>query len=402
MVTFQDVAPVWDPIVDELCRLQNRADPDGAVYHPVGEFSSTFDTACSAQVFATAYALSDDEIYCDRAAAALSAIDPDDVYTGVDEPRWDPIDWHLEEGSPHLTGVVFEALWETRDLLDRPQDIDAEHWRTLCEYLERCRHGTGRFAHNVLDFYDGAPPDVQNTTAYSHLLLNCVDRYGSVDHPVLGQREPALSHVLDGQRADGFWPYIYPSKLQRMIFKRDALHPLITNKYVQYLLVRGDDHIFFGDTIHHCYVLYCLSRAAAVRQHSPPREALAAGWRWLDERLVETSDGIRVDFSWEPEPSRVAYRDFRDTTTYFMIPSVLPFLVEHDVVDQSRAEAVATGLFGHVSAELLREERPCIPPHEGPREIREKILPAIWNSVSWKGSLLATYLRHSRTFSLKT
>lgn len=395
---FSAVEPLWEHLTTELASLQRQTDDGryGHVTNSICDEPHEFDTATASEVFALEYRRTADDTWKHRVSGAVQTLQESDLYGGIDELRWGPDTWFEESGSLFLTGTVLDSLWETTSLYQPDQYIPptSSQLDDLISFLEQCRHGDGRFAHNITDILGNPPPDVQNTTAYGLYLLERINRMMSSDHPIFDQRTAAVDHLSDGQRSDGFWPYIYPSRLQRVLYRIKPSHPLLQSPIATKLVWRGDSSIFFGDTAHHCYVQYYLTKAMLTGDCPVPRETITNGWEWIESKLVRTEAGnTAIDFSWEPEPNRIRFCNFLDTTSYFLILAILPLLINIDVIKKERADRIAEGLLAHIRAELLdADRRPVVHPHEGPQRIRRKIIPALWESSAWKGGLLARYI----------
>lgn len=393
-------SPVYNTYSDTLVRWHKKSADDltDHVYNPVCGFATVFDTACAAASFATEFERTRQPEWRQRAKRALNAVENWGVYNGVDEPRWDPVGWHFHAGSLSVTGTVLDAAWETMSILDVTHPVDGR-WGRLCEYLEQCRHGTGRFAHNTIPG-DAAAWDVQNTTAFALYLMSHEDHdASSADYDVRAQSDAAISHLYNGQRPDGFWPYIYPSRVQKALYRFWPLRPVFED-----LMIGGDSSIFFGDISHQCYTLYFLLKSVTAGNRVGNEERIRSGWEWLRRRLVETEDGgIRIEYEWEPEIERVRYANVGDTTAYFLILSMLPKLANLGIVDTGTVERTATGLVTHVMSNLLEpDDLPIITPHEKSRKERRHVLPAVWWSSSMKASLFAEFLREYDSGELLT
>ena len=115
------------------------------------------------------------------------------------------------------------------------------------------------------------------------------------------------------------------------------------------------------------------------------------GWNWIYKHLIKKHDEkIQIDWDWEPASYTPRSSNFRDTNSYFVILSMLPYLTHSHVVGEE-AFQIAEGLLAHIKDQLLRAEGffPCIVPHEGPKEILRNIFPCVEESVAWKGALLS-------------
>ena len=387
---------IWSRVVSELVDLQDQAPEDfrGHVVNPVSGSVYARDTAFAAQVFAAEYYRTQDERWRSRAKAALDTLERMDIYSGLDEPIWDRYGWHFNKGSLATSGMLLDAVWEAESLLDMNRPAGDE-WQRLSRYLESCRVGPGLFAHDTAKA-GGSPPAVQNTTAIALYLLEHMSlKMNQSTLPILQERDLVYSALKQGQRIDGFWPYVYPGLGQQICFR----FPSSLRRFVRYLPVLnkycekgGDRSVDFGDIVHHCLVLYYLCKSALLRGSNGSCDwVLRKAWRWIITHLQNTADGgLRLDFDGEPVPSAPRYCNFRETTSYFLILATLPLLAKMGVLDTEH-RGVGLRILAHIRDRLLEEEgiHPGIKPYEGPIEILRNILPRVGESVAWKGACLS-------------
>lgn len=389
---------MWNRIVDELAFFQDKSkgSADGAVINPISNTVCTQDTACAAEVFATEYINTKNNDWLVRAKSAITALLKYNLYAGLDEPRWDPIGWHSNKGSLYITGTVLDAYWRATRLTG--MDLVEDNWTDLSHFIQSCMLGYGGFAHDAI-VSGRKPADVQNITAIASYLIEYVCKNGSLTLQLANERDNILNHITKGQSTDGLWPYIYPGFGQTLLYKiyflrRSSLYRRFIYKFL------GDRSIFFGDSVHHMYVLYYFINAILLRDHVSKKQynAVVKGWEWIEKRLQKNSDGsVSFDFSWEPKPAVVRFCNFCDTTTYFLILALIPLLRGLGLSGTRMSFAdLESGFIKHVAANLLDAEGkyPSIKPHEGPIDTLQKILPAIWQGVAWKGALLSRHIRY--------
>lgn len=298
---------IWSRIVDELVFHQDLA-PDefrGQVVNPISGSIYTRDTAFAAQVFATEYHRTKDKKWLSRAKAALDSLLEMDIYGGLDEPIWNRCGWHYNKGSLATTGMLLDAVWEAMSLLDCKHE--EEQWRRLFRYLEGCLVGPGLFAHDSVKPGKN-PPAVQNTTAIAlYLLEYAASKVKDANELILEERNLALRSLYKGQRIDGFWPYIYPGAMQQLVFRFPTMRPFVRRLPIvrRYFYKAGDASVFFGDSVHHCLVLYYFAKSILLHEPNYPYVSVVnRGWEWIYSHLVETLDGcLRFDFDWEPKPT---------------------------------------------------------------------------------------------------
>lgn len=388
----KEVDVVWSAILTDLTGNQDHGGDfsEGGVINPISGDVCDLDTASSALVFATEFKRTGNEEWRNRAIMAIQYVRRNSPFSGLNEPQWSPIGWINRLGSLYMTGSTIDMLWEAEQLLaienTKPTELNA-----LLNYLKGCLHGAGRFAHDTVPPNSKFVTDVQNTTAIALYLITTAKWYGVTEHPVLNEREHAIKHLAAGLRSDGFWPYVYPSQIQQVMFAFPRIWNFrVVRPYERYL---RDKSIRFGDAVHHCYILYFLAKALSVEEAGSDRETLVKAWQWVKSKLIEDGGGgLKFDFSFEPELSGIRFCNFSDTTTYFIILATLPYLKQLGVLNQTDIE-IADKLLLHVGNELIVSGSPPIPPHEDSVARKQKILPAIWQSVAWKGAYLSQWVR---------
>jgi len=379
---------VWDRIVSELAQFQDQASAvaRGQVVNAISGSPCGQDTGCAAKVFAVEYARTAKPQWRDRAEAALTAMDQADPYGGLPEPVWDVLGWHDNPGSVYVTGTTLDAIWSARRILGC--ELGLEQGRRLMDYLWTCRVGPGLFAHDTIRPGVKMPP-IQNIAAFALYMMTVIEQAPSAaDRPILSDRDPAIRHLLAGQRRDGLWPY----HTQGLAGRLGLRCPLLAR------FGRFNETWREADFMHHCLVLYYLGKTAAMRQHRRLVDGVRLGWSFVRENLEPVGqDELRCRWSWEKRPWGPRYCNYSDTNTYFLILACLPVMRELGIVDQLEADRVGQGVVNHISRALLNEEgrHPSIRPAEGPVETIRCILPMVEQSVAWKGSLLADWLEYN-------
>lgn len=383
---------VWKVILNDLDSLYlTNGDMEGQVINPVCGFPCLFDTACASLVFAVEYKRTKDKYWLEKATKALHHIENKDLTAGFEEPRWDPIDWHFDKGSMFVTGAVLDAAWDAMEILNRK--FSNKIANQLITFLSGCEHKNGAFAHNTISNKKKVS-DVQNTTAIAYYLMERIltivnnDLYNT---PIIRNRENTLKHLLSGQRTDGFWPYRFPIVYLRPVFFSNS-----TNSSFHVKLLRkiyGDQSIYFGDFVHHLYIMYFLLKAQSSITSKRVTNSIEKAWKWVESNYqVSSDDEIVLKFDIEP-PSGVRFCNFRDTNSYFMILAILPMLCKEGIINNYELKSISMGIFKHIKKDLIVGNKGySIAAHEGPRAIRQNILPAIWQSSSWKGVLLSNYI----------
>lgn len=383
----------WNQLLDELAFLQDQGSGGGVVNCVTGEVSAQ-DTACSSEAFATQYLCSGNPKWSERAKRAGASVSRSLPYSGLPEPIWSPIGWYLKPGSGYVTSTTLDSLWESETVLST--ELCEPQWQNLEGFLARCHIKKGKFAHDAITG-PTVPPSVQNIQALVlHLYVTIYERH-ELPEAVISPKISQISRsLISGQRNDGFWSYLTPGKLQKALFSLPLGPTLLGSLVARKVVFRGDHSILFGDISHHCYVLYYLAKASQVCRSLFSASSLGKAWNWTEQHLRRTSDGtIRLAFESEPWPRTIRYCNFCDTTAYFLILAALPLLKDLGVVSRQGYDAFTNGIVAHICKELALPGKSGvrIAPHEGPLDVSRRILPALWESPSWKAALLSRYLR---------
>ena len=394
---------IWLRIRDELASLQDNA-PDEFRGHVVNSISGsiyTRDTAFAAQVFATEYRRTGDEKWLLRSKAALNSLRKMDIYGGLDEPIWNRYGWHFKKGSLATTGMLLDAVWEARNLVGLEYNESDVEWQLLAQYLESCLVHPGFFAHDTVR--PGSHPSVVlNTTAIALYLLEYMAlKMGSSMPAIVRKRALVYSVLSKGQRMDGFWPYVYPGTMQQVSFRFPIIKSLVRYLPIvrKYFINNGDTSIYFGDAVHHCLVLYYLTKSLLLSgSDNRFKSTLDSAWQWVYRKLLPFNGSLILDFNWEPEPTSPRYCNFRETSAYFLILATLPLLFKMRIVGDNYRD-ITLQLLTHIQYKLIEPEGvyPCIKPYEGPIKILRNILPRVGESVAWKGGCLSNIVLMDRS-----
>lgn len=399
-MTHSALESIWRRIVDEMVYHQDLLTEEcqGHVLNPINNSIYVRDTAFAAQIFAAEHQRTKKLDWLERAKAAFRCLREVDPYSGMEEPKWNRFGWHYNKGSLAATGISLDSMWETMQMLQIP--YHSEPWADMVSYIDTCRVGEGLYAHDAVA-PGKKPSPVLNTTAIVLYLLVYAN-YQSSDTTIdLSDRIDAIFHSLYvSQMNDGFWPYTFPTALQRSLFDRSTVSTLISRTVpLEKFAAKwyGDRFIKFGDAVHHCLVLFYLCKAVALQPNPTPYLfTIENGWKWITNHLIDDLvDGLSFDFSWEPVPNKPRFCNFRETSTYFLICAMQPYLRSLGIVSSGK---LCDQLLMHVYNDLLEPEGiyPGILPYEGPEKILRNILPRVGESVAWKGSCLAEIIREDK------
>ena len=385
---------LWIRLVDELDALRvSKVDNTNneAILNPISGDICLLDTASAALVFATEYVRTCEDSWRSKAISCIDFVKNKKPFSGLDEPQWSPAGWVSRNGSLYMTGATIDMLWSAQRLLNL-DDTGDEQLHPLSEYLASCMHQPGVFAHDSIPKNSSKISDVQNTTAIGLYLLRQGYRQYGYHSEMLRFCYQSVEHLSNGMRYDGFWPYIYPGKIQKSLYRVPQVWDFkAVTIFERYFL--GDKSIRFGDVVHHLYIMYFLAKSAAYAEDEIIINILSRAWNWLRSILVYvTEDDIRIDFSVEPELRTIRFCNFSDTTAYFILLATLPDLKRLGLLNDCD-RSLGDGIINYVIKNLLGNKSPAILPHEDVYERRAKILPAIWQSSAWKAALLSGFIR---------
>jgi len=412
------VAEVWQKLSSELAALQDsgaKSDYSRPVYNhftdrqvgdyrirthsedhfvlnPVSGYPAIFDTALAAKVFFEQYKITGEKKWKKRYTGAEEIVQSFNPYSGLHELKWDPVDWWWDEKSIFPTGVVLSSIWtlDNKDLSEIPP-VKIEKLR---DYLSKLQYETDKFSHYILPEGE-IPSDVLNTTAMGLYLRTVVDQNSrGTENNLKGSIDSSARHIQTSQRPDGFWPYTHSGSLQNELFSIDRLRPLLRHRLLRRTIFRGSRSIFYGDTTHHCMVLYYLIKSHFITDSLNLENSIINGWEFIRNKICWSEGQAHFDYSWIQEPQRTEFTAKYDTTSYFYIMSLLPKLKKLRIISKRELKKLAQGLMRYLYKNNLSADFPCIKPHDCEYRLRRKILPAIWWSSSLKGALLSEYMAY--------
>lgn len=383
---------IWKRILSELTLHQDLAPKKlfGQVVNPICGIVYALDTACAAKAFAAEYCRTKNEEWLNRANAAIVGIPVSNLCEGLHEIIWDVLGWHNESGSLAATGMALDAIWDAIDLLDL--SLMDEDYELLMTFLVGCNHGKGKFAHNTVKpgHYSN---DVQNTNAVALYLLEYITKKSSshLKHPLFKEKKYIIRHLCEGQKKDGYWPYIHP-----------GLHGKIIWTFPVFMKIPEIKRVFlnvdFGDIMHQAMTIYFFLKYIILSNNRKYIGIIARGWEWLEKHFINNHEkGLTINWDSEPVPAYPRYCNFRDTNTYFLILALLPNLVSCEIITNDKSVSIINSILRHINNNLLQIDGkiPCIIPHEGPPEILRNILPMFDQGVAWKGNFLADVVMKS-------
>jgi len=382
---------IWNSIIKEVAQFQ---EDNGNVKNSILGGYFLRETAFAAKLFLVQYKITKEKKYLKRSQNALNAVLSNLKNTiKFDEPVWKPRGIGLRKGSLPATVMVFEALFETLELMENTELYYEKN--NLVDYIKSCKYNNGIFAHDeiVNKNYGGLRIKgfgVINTSAMALYLMSEVNqREGNniFENKLIQQ---TYQQILNSQRDDGLWTYVFPLFWQKAMRK---LYLKIPKRYAEALKsinnkIFKDSSIFFGDTIHHAIVIYYLLKSDS-NLSDMQINSIQKAWQFIEDKFIFLRDGsIKIDFSWEPKPISPRYCNFLDTTSYFIVLHLLNKMKCFGFI--SKNSDYINGLSKYVANSLLHSNKtPCISPYDGPEDIIANIFPRPAESVVHKGFLIS-------------
>ncbi|RJR33286.1 MAG: hypothetical protein C4567_17045 [Deltaproteobacteria bacterium] len=389
---------IWNNITNEVMKHQDG--DTGILKNSI--YSNMYylrETAFAVKIFIVNYIITKNEEFLDRARLASKVIITH-LKNNIefDEPVWHPRGIKFNKGSLPGTVMVYEALFEGLNLLEKNKKTFIEfNRRELAEYIQACYFGKGTFSHDRI--VKGRKfAQVINTSAMALYLMSkiaSIDGNNEVYCETINKE--TLEQINNSQRQDGFWPYTFPEKSHKILWKIHTYLPLKLRNLIEKLFLKlfQDRSIFFGDGVHHCLTLiYLLKYYSLVNSDSIDVDLINKGWRFIKNKLILLDDnGIKFDFTWEPKPAYPRICNFIDTTTYFVIFDILHYMNSLGIVDGDTYRYVSLGIAKYITSNLLDYDHiPVIKPYDGPESIIENIFPRLTESVVHKGFLMSNLI----------
>lgn len=274
--------PAGKQVAEGRCR--------GAVYYPTENHFCPRESACAMTAFMHRYLVEGDPIWKDRALAAMDyVLDSQEEDGGYAELGRDGA--RIDEGSMVSTAPVACNLIAAVNMGLPAGKRVIECLRHIAEWILKLEWQPGAFYHDENHIVRDSRIDCQNTTAMAACAMAGIERFlsagGEAGHAgLIAAARRAADHLIEGQSADGHWPYTIGAEWL------DVSHQGMTLCFVTGLA--ADDR-FSGDT-------------RLVK-------AVGRGADWL------LSSGIRDDGSlnWEIETSWNRYL----TQSYFLVATAL-------------------------------------------------------------------------------
>jgi hypothetical protein len=390
---FSTLDSLITKIIEKLSYCQDLS--HGALSNPIAKQPVDQDTACGAEVFAIGFALTGNADLKRRAENALEYLEARNVLSGAVEPLWSPIGWYEKPGSVYTTGTVLEAVCNARSVLNLPSLFEESPTakKTIWQFLEKCEVGPGLMAHDAVT-PGKSPAGIQNIAAIALYLMELTSR--PVDD---GKTIDIKNRILDGQRQDGFWSYVYPGLTQQQMNRFKLGGSILKSRLGTKVLFRNDRSLYFGDFVHHCYVLYYVVCATNLSGDRQLDQSIKEGWSWILKKIVSHSDGqVSLDYSWEPGPDRIRFCNFLDTNAYFIVAQIANLLAQRGLINEEIAVKIIDGLYKKIVSDLVEDKETIFKPLDGDIEKRRRILPAIWQSDAWKSVFLMRLVHSNRTY----
>lgn len=306
-----------------------------AIYFRTEDRYCNRDTACAAMGFMQQYRSTGDRVWRDKASLAR------DYVLDVQKENGGYPEMHgraeSDGGSTVNTAIIASNLIKAYELGLHCTERDLEALVRMADFeltlewqLGAFYHDTnhqGAFQHHETDELmwgdEGSKLDCQNTTALAAMMLQRIFHFvhghaGQAKQEWVAAAARAVHHLLEGQRANGHWPYYVDA---------DWL-----------------------DAGHHAMCMFYLAGAAEHPPHNEDpaaRDAVIRAGEWLvDEGLLQTKRGTKIN--WAISRSACAYF----TNEYFLTAAPLARLGRIDPENRDRWHHEALELLRYVRTDL--------------------------------------------------
>lgn len=389
---------LWDLIVKSVFTNQIiEGSNKGHFYNQIIDGIYFRETAFGAKVLATEWKRTGDVRFKESAERAYSSsyalLQSTSLSNGIDEPQVTFRGVKPRKGSIPATVLLVFALKEAAELLDKNLDLNLSD---LSLYLSTCQISPGKFYHDKVDLNINNKKflHVVNTSSMALLYYTNIvgTEYTNFDQTSLLSN--LISNICKTQRSDGFWPYMEPNFLQKLLFPHFLV---LHNKTKQKFL--SDKSIYFGDAVHHCitldYLLKSVDFELGDTSSNLAKKAILKGWNFILKNLKKCSNNqIKFDFGWEPKPRQLRYCNFIDTSTYFYIMDIVNELMKAGFLSSDEASMYTSGICNYIIEQLVQDGS-VISPYDGPDDVYNKIIPRPAESIYDKGYLMSNLMIRS-------
>jgi hypothetical protein len=332
----EEALQMFEEMVTWLSKNQviKPGDPNrGAIYFPTEDRFCNRDTACMARVFMRQYVLTGDDSWLKKAALARDyVLRVQKSIGGFPEMRGLE---ESDEASTVNTSIIASNLIKAYELGLPCGECDLKALKRMAEFVMTLEWKPGAFYHDTNHSQafenrwgdEGSHLDCQNTTALAAMMLQNIyyflEERGDKACPCwLNSAGLAVQHLLDGQKENGHWPYLFNAEWQ--------------------------------DAGHHAMCMFYLMQAAKYPPHSTNKfivETLERGARWLiDSALLQTKLGTKIN--WAAGRSACLYF----TTEYFFIAAPLAQIANMGCKDNEEYRHEALELMRYVRTDLWNNQ----------------------------------------------
>lgn len=373
-----DLLEMYDQMLGWLGdqQLMKKSDPHyRCIYFVTEDRYCNRDTACAALVFMRQYLRTGVSKWKRKAELARDyVLDVQADSGGYPELRGRS---NSDDGSAVNTGIVADSLIRSYELGMKFGQRDLDALTRMADFVMSLEWKPGAFYHdtNHLHAYKhhtsgellwgdgGSNVDCQNTTALAAMSFLRISDFlreneAKPKEEWLKAAKRAIKHLLDGQDAEGQWPYLFD--------------------------IENSGYAKWRDMGHHAMCMFCLEKCCAYppyKDDAKIEKALRRAGLWLTEiGLLQTKRGTKVN--WALNGSALTYF----TTEYFFIAAPL---LRMSVLDAKNKK-----FWQHESLELMRYVRNDLWDNpefkrEGPFHLNES---GIFQGYAWFGQSMGWVL----------
>lgn len=391
-ITMKSIDNLWSIIVEDVIARQNN---DGSVENDIIEGVYPREVAFSANILATNYLKSKndkDRLLAEKNCSFISCLLDNSVV--FDEPIWTPRGLGSRKGSLPATVFLFWAYAAACEKLGQHNKIQ-QYREKLINYVSECRLKNGLYAHDaVIPGETGTALPVVNTTLMAEWLLSSIG----------GRTSNDLTKILkSAQLRDGSWPYHFSTFLpEALLYKCLPVLPFKNRIKSACLRFVKDRSIFFNDMLHilvtlHFAMLLCKPEDTAAH------DMICKALDFVERNTSDCTNGMKINFDWEPQPNYPRYSNFKDTTSYFVLMDIYRLGSHLGILSAMEANIKINQLAKHVVDNLICEPNDAFPypimPYEGSQKEVNLIFPRPAESVFHKGQLLANVVYYNHKIS---
>jgi len=380
---------LWNKLLDQL-EAKIDLEDQCLVYNDLVDGYYLRESAYAAVVFATQYKITKLRRYEDIAVKLIERLleKSTELEIGkMPEPYWNPRGTTWKVGSLPSSILTWKALTEANKLMDGRFELKHLDY-SLNELISSSSVGVGSFAHDAVPSHSrkNRTPKVLNTSAMVCYVKS-----------VQGMSNKDIINFLQSSiRSDGCFTYFSVGFSQHIFY--EALEFIGGRPREYYIKLLRDRSVYFGDFIHHLGVmdfLLCSVQNSGTNEDKILNLVLRA-YEFVKQQLKYTDGIISLNFTWEPELTFIRYCNFRDSSCYFVLLSVLAQLRKLDLITDEEFSKMEFGLLGYIENKLINFDvaNISIDSYDANLEEINKILPRASENIVDKMYHYSRYLSY--------